>query len=199
MIIAISGIDGVGKTTVAKELAGLIPGSRHVKFPDRSTPTGQVIDQMLRDKRTHDPVTFQALNVVNRLEHRAEILEASRSNLNHLVCDRYTEDAFVYGGQDGLPLVWLKTITSVLPEADLHVLLTMDPMLVDSDRLAGRDREVYEQRGAKGLLSQALRFHEIWRSHEGDPRWVTYETSTFSPAHIASTIACDVRDMLEVL
>jgi dTMP kinase len=198
MIIAISGIDGVGKTTIAKELVEMLTGSKYVKFPDRTTPTGQVIDQMLRDKRTHDPVTFQALNVVNRLEHISEIMEAKGLRTNHLVCDRYLQDAFVYGGQDGLDEDWLKLITGTIHDADLHVLLTMDPVLVDSDRLKGRDREVYEQRGVQGLLSQALRFKLLWDQHRGNPRWVEYETSTFSPARIASAIACDVRDLMDV-
>jgi thymidylate kinase len=193
MIIEIEGCDGVGKTTVARLLAEKI-GAEYFKFPDRSTPTGKVIADMLTGKTMLEATTFQALNIVNRLEKAAELDQCYASKFNHCVCDRYVQSAVVYGSQDGLDPAWLATVagTQAIPEADLHVLLWMDPTALDAERLAGRDREIYESRGVKGLVAQELRFLQIWQAHESDPRWVKYSTDERSANTIAEMVHSDL-------
>lgn len=188
MIIEIEGCDGVGKTTVAKKLAERI-GAAYLKFPDRTTPTGQVIDVMLTEAMAHDPVVFQALNVVNRLEYARQLL-FSQGAFQHAVCDRYEQSAYVYGEQDGLDPAWLRTIMHRVPLADLHVLLFMDPNLLDGQRLKGRDREVYEKRGVEGLRDQQRRFMEIWHAHifNHEPGWVAFNAETCDADFIVNAV-----------
>jgi dTMP kinase len=199
MIIEIEGCDGVGKTTVAKLLAEKI-GAQYLKFPDRTTPTGKVIDTMLRGggwlgEKTYldmEPTTYQALNVVNRLEHFGTLDRCHQNQALHLVCDRYIQSAFVYGGQDNVNPEWLADLMLCFPPPDLHVLLWVDPETLDAERLAGRDREVYESRGVKGLVSQSIRFMQIWAQHESDPRWVKYNSNERSANTIAEMVISDL-------
>ena len=191
MVVEIEGCDGVGKTTVAKLLAEKIV-AQYLKFPDRTTPTGRVLGDMLTSKVPHDPVTFQSLCVVNRLEHFETLDRCHQNQVLHLVCDRYIQSAFVYGGQDNVNPEWLADLMLCFPPPDLHVLLWVDPETLDAERLAGRDREVYESRGVKGLVSQSVRFMGIWAQHESDPRWVKYNTAERSANTIAEMVHSDL-------
>ena len=197
MIVEIEGCDGVGKTTVAKLLAAKL-GSQYLKFPDRTTPTGHVLGDMLTHKVPHDPVTFQSLCVVNRLEHFGTLDRCHQNQVLHLVCDRYIQSAFVYGGQDNVNPEWLADLMLCFPAPDLHVLLWVDPETLDAERLAGRDREVYESRGVKGLVSQSIRFMQIWAQRESDPRWVKYNTAERSANTIAEMVRSDLDYIKEV-
>lgn len=175
MLIELEGCDGVGKTTVAKLLAAKL-GAGYLKFPDRSTPTGAVIDRMLRGELTPEPVVFQALCVVNIFEHMADIEAALRSCRYHVVCDRWVQSAFVYGASDGLSEDWLYEVMRPVPDADLHVLLYMEPARIEGERLAGRDREIYERRGLQGVQDQQERFADRWAAHYPSPYWLSIDT-----------------------
>lgn len=164
MLIAIEGIDGVGKTTLAKALAEKI-GALYLKFPDRRTQTGVVLDQALRSDNGFGqlgPVTFQALQCTNRLEKWHQLAAAAGSPTIHVVADRYVASGYVYGKLDGLAPSWLDTVFAPFPTADLQVLLVADVAKVDGERLAGRDREVYERKGLAGLRAQHEAFTQLW-------------------------------------
>ena len=191
MLIEIEGCDGVGKTTVAKMLAEKI-GAKYLKFPDRSTPTGMLLDVMLREPHSFESTLFQALNVVNRLEHLKDLCSAKLEGVD-VVCDRYEQSAYVYGVMDGLDEAWLHTIMTTEPKADLHVLLYMDPLTLDTQRLAGRDREQYERKGVAGLALQSLAFRTLWEARRDDPCWVVYDSGKMSAETIVSAIVGCLR------
>jgi thymidylate kinase len=202
MIIEIEGCDGVGKTTVSKMLAEKI-GALYLKFPDRESPTGKIIDGILREKETSlygmdftKAVTFQALNVVNRGEKIPLLILASEDSENHVVCDRYEQSVYVYGTLDGLDRVWIQSAMMTTPEADWHVLLRMDPTLLDGARLAGRDREVYESEGVEGLRAQQLAFSEIWAGHIQHSNWMVFDSGALPAKVIVQAIANAVREVL---
>jgi thymidylate kinase len=176
MLISISGLDGVGKTTLAKALAQKL-ACGYLKFPDRNTLSGQVIAAALSGTRPVSPVVMQALQVCNRLERWPALCAARGSLAAHLVCDRYTADGLVYGMQDGLPEAVLRAWDVAAPAPDLAILLTAPCELIDGKRLAGRDREIYEGRGLAGLRDQEARFLALWEPQRGLVTWPVFDTS----------------------
>jgi thymidylate kinase len=206
VIIAIEGVDGVGKTTLAKTLANRL-GAVYQKFPDRTTISGSAIDYALRGRPASSCMSaecFQALNTVNRLECLEHLTKAAGSATNHLVCDRYTMSSLVYGGLDGLPHDWLVTVAEKpLPEADLQVLLTANPNKIECGRLAGRDREHYEQGGVAIVTALQARFEALWcaRGCCCEPvlvwghRWKVVDTSHAN----AAEVLCRVEGWVQFL
>jgi dTMP kinase len=187
VIIAIEGLDGCGKTTVSKLLAARL-GAPYLKFPDRTTASGKVIDAALRHGALIFPESFQALQVVNRVEKLPWLVAASRHGLQHVVCDRYTASGLVYGMQDGLHRRDLEDWNACLPLPDLNVLLSVDPVCIDGVRLKGRDREVYESRGLQGLEDQAKRFDDLWAERKDNPTWRTFIGPERSPQDLVNAI-----------
>lgn len=190
MIIAIEGLDGCGKTTLAKLLAARLAGA-YLKFPNRETTSGRCIDLQLRHRTVMWPESFQALQVVNRIEQLPTLVRSKGSPVCHCVCDRYTASAVVYGMQDGLSEADLATWNQSLPKPDLNILLSVDPVCIDRDRLKGRDREVYENRGVQGLEDQARRFEKMWMEHDADPRWRVFIGPERSPQDLV-TVICHI-------
>jgi dTMP kinase len=200
MIIAIEGLDGCGKTTVSKLLANMLDGT-YLKFPDRTTTSGKVIDKALRYHQDGQPIcilppeAFHALQVVNRVEKHKELWSASAARREHVVCDRYTASGLVYGTQDGLDRKVLEVWNTCLMAPDLNVLLSVDPVCIDGERLRGRDREVYESRGLQGFDDQARRFEALWAEHKEDPRWRVFIGLCWSPADLATAICHVVAEL----
>lgn len=138
-LIAVEGIDGVGKTTLAMGLEKL--GCVYFKMPDRSTPTGRLLNDYLNRR-----LTFSDNVLVN--ERAAQLLfgacalssyDAIESKLaagKTVVVDRYifsglayhaasTVDDDIYTWTDVLKLI--AETYGMLPAADHVVYLDMQP------------------------------------------------------------------------
>jgi dTMP kinase len=189
MIISIEGVDGVGKTKVAKALAGRL----HIcyqKFPDRTTESGKLLAAVLQGQARIHPVAFQALQIANRLE-QLPLLHHAYQGGTHLVCDRYTLSGAVYGRLEGLRMGWLLSMLRAVPAANVEVLLTCDVKKLDGERLAGRDREMYETGGVERLAQTQSKFEGFFETRETNrrARWLKYDTTYVAPEIIAKRIA----------
>lgn len=199
MLIVLEGIDGVGKTSVGRALAKrLNAGFR--EFPDRGSPTGELIDAYLkrdlivsslqlgldgsrefdRDRRA-GALVHQALQVCNRLEVLMDLVQATHPgvvghNLSEtdLVLARYTASGLVYGQLDGLDPTWLEGVLGVLPEADVNLLLELEPKLA-LERRAARDGAAVQPELYEGKLQMAEKLHglyqQLWVRHHREPGW----------------------------
>lgn len=193
MIITIEGLDGCGKTTLGRLLAKRL-ACAYLKFPDRATTSGRCIDAYLRQRAFMWPECFQALQVVNRIEKAQTLFGCVNEPSRHCVCDRYTASGLVYGMQDGLARADLEAWNAILPSPDLSILLAVDPVCIDGERLKGRDREVYEARGLNGLEDQVRRFEALWAEHHDDPRWRVFAGPDRSPAELVYAICAIVLE-----
>lgn len=180
MLIVLEGADSAGKTFHAERLAKRLNATLD-SYPNYSTPVGQMIRQWLMGKWWVDakdtdvePLasieahTFQALQVMNRLEH-LDALKVSMAK-GDVVLSRYFMSGVVYGSDDGIPAAWLESIHSVFPQPDLHILLDIDVETSLSRRPERRD--VYEKQTDKMKRVVDL-YRNIWnaRQYRDAARW----------------------------
>lgn len=99
-LIVIEGVDRSGKSTQCKKLVQSLEKmnikSKLINFPDRSTTTGKLIDEYLKNKECKLPdEAIHLLFTANRWEN----LEKMKSLLNEgvtLVVDRYSYSGIVF-------------------------------------------------------------------------------------------------------
>ncbi|KAM3481485.1 hypothetical protein MY8738_004424 [Beauveria namnaoensis] len=179
--IVLEGLDRSGKTTQVKLLEQkFIEQGRLVKlmrFPDRTTPVGQMIDSYLKSTVRMDDHAIHLLFSANRWEAaydfpfraritkpqdykltqactcREEIKSLLESGTN-IVCDRYTHSGMVYSaakGLSGLRLPWARAPDVGLPRPDRVVFLDLDETTARAR--GGWGDEVYE----KGAMQRQVR------------------------------------------
>lgn len=178
MLIVIEGFDGCGKDTVARAVARFL-GCPVQSFPDDSSPhTGAAIRSYLKREwhvRARDgegaldaeaaaqlgAKALQSLALANRLERFDLLANAVGDGENNLVCARYWPSGWVYGQLDGLDRAWIDATNAPFPDADLAVLLDLDPETCLARRQA-RDGQLAPER-YEGKLEIARRGVELYR------------------------------------
>jgi len=203
VIVVIEGIDGCGKTTVVKRLVETLSAqgtqARAMAFPDRSTPTGRVIDGYLRDPERFtglDAYAHQALQTVNRLEKLDELLDDDWVT----VLSRYTQSSFVYGKLDGLGLDWLGSINVAFPMAELNILLRVDAEVGYRRMLArGVTADQYERRGVTWFTDCARAYDALWAVASevvasSGTAWLALEADR-TPEELAAAVAQVLRKL----
>ena len=180
MIICIEGLDSSGKCTQSKLLAEAI-GAKRFAFPSYGTPLGKLIDGHLKrrwmccrtgdDPMDHsqedlDALVFQGLQTANRMEVAPDIVEAAEKG--HVVLDRYWPSGVVYGQADGLDREYLINIHRCLPQADLPILIDINPGISVDRRPERRDR--YES-NMDFMEKVAQLYRELW----GHMNWIVLD------------------------
>jgi dTMP kinase len=184
MMIALEGCDGAGKGTQSERLAKRL-GAVLMKYPDRTTPLGQIIDRWLKGQLVwhgdDEPVALQGLLLANKIEVQAKLVEALRAN-GRVVADRYAASAIAYGGADGVDTNWLSTAHAGLIQPDLYILLDISGE-VAMERIALRKRmqgEKFNDDAYGAVKERVLRASAIYRamasSFTGVP-WVIVQGS----------------------
>ncbi|AGO11109.1 AaceriAFR369Wp [[Ashbya] aceris (nom. inval.)] len=146
-LILIEGLDRVGKSTQAGVLAErLQPQAQLMRFPDRSTPVGEVLDRYLRDRDF--ALADQAAHLLfaaNRWECAARI-EAALAEGKHVILDRYVYSGAAYSAAKAVPrmdLEWCAAADRGLPKPDLTLFLTQHAAAAVQREGYGAER--YEQ------------------------------------------------------
>jgi dTMP kinase len=143
MLIAFEGLDQSGKETQAQHLRERLREAGHkvriLSFPDYGTSIGEEIARALQGEREYGADVMQLLFVANRHERRDAILEWLAGGLI-LLCDRYRASSIAYGEAQGLDAVWLDTIQSFLPPADLTIYVDIAPETAAKRKAHDRDR-----------------------------------------------------------
>jgi len=126
-IIAFEGPDKLGKTTQAKIIAEKL-GWTYIKFPNEKYYSGKIIRSILNEEMPFEPASFQALQILNRLE----TFEHLNPDENYIF-DRYKLSGIVYGLADGLQEEWIREVCDLLPDPDFTLVFTGKPYGKDSD------------------------------------------------------------------
>ncbi|OIW30126.1 hypothetical protein CONLIGDRAFT_702609 [Coniochaeta ligniaria NRRL 30616] len=148
-LIVLEGLDRSGKTTQVKLLeqrfVELGKKVKVMRFPDRSTPIGQMIDSYLRSQTEMDDHVIHLLFSANRWE-AAKQIHSLLSSGTTVLCDRYYYSGIVYSAakqNPSLSLGWARHPEVGLPRPDLVLFLDLD-----EDRARARGGwggEVYER------------------------------------------------------
>ncbi|KAL9935471.1 hypothetical protein V8E36_005819 [Tilletia maclaganii] len=142
-LIVIEGLDRSGKSTQVGRLAhalGAAEGrARVVKFPERTTAMGQMIDGYLTKKAEVDDRAIHLLFSANRWELVPSILKDLEAG-THVICDRYAFSGIAYSNAKGLPFQWCLAPDAGLPLPDLTLFLSLSPEIAAQRAAYGQER-----------------------------------------------------------
>ena len=164
LFVTFEGVEGSGKTTVAKAIAENLRQKGLtvvVTAEPGTTSVGRQIRQLLAtvDERTAWTETF--LFLADRAEHVAKVIKPALERGEIVLCDRFTDSTIAYQGFGlGLPLEWLTQLNSIATNGlvpDLTLLLDIDPEI----GLKRSQREtVFERRSLD--FHQRVRWGYLW-------------------------------------
>jgi dTMP kinase len=172
--ILLEGVDRCGKTTQAKLLLQRFlqmgVAATALRFPDRTTPTGRIIDEYLQQQQEVDDHSIHLLFSSNRWEAARKIQNLLQAGTT-IVCDRYAYSGVAFSAakvvnvnvnvdddvppQDGtagesrtyrplLDLEWCKAPDRGLPAPDCVLFLDLS-----ADQAEARGGYVYTWKGPK--------------------------------------------------
>ena len=147
LMIVFEGLDKSGKSTqvgwLVKALVDSGLKAEAVRFPDRLTPVGILIDQFLNKKITMAPEAIHLLFSANRWEKRVE-MEQKLAQQTHLVLDRYAYSGVAYTAAKGkYTQDFLKNPDRGLLRPDIVFYMDVDPTAAQQRGDYGE--EVYEK------------------------------------------------------
>jgi dTMP kinase len=155
--IVVEGLDRAGKSTQVAKLANEL-NCKAIKFPDRTTAIGTMIDSYLAQKSEVDDRAIHLLFSANRWEASQSILKKLEQGEN-VVCDRYAFSGIAYSNakvsscryrrrssidvdRKGLDYEWCRSPDIGLPRPDLTIFLHLTPE--EAAKRGGYGDERYE-------------------------------------------------------
>lgn len=109
-MIVIEGADRVGKSTHAAQLVEKLQElghpAKYLKFPDRTTVIGKIIDEYLKKSQSVDDHVVHLLFSANRWEWFEKMMQELVSGTN-LIVDRYAFSGVAYSGAKNVSFIAL--------------------------------------------------------------------------------------------
>jgi dTMP kinase len=171
--VVLEGVDRCGKTTqsaaLLKKLMTAGMAAAALRFPDRTTQTGVLINSYLQSSSNLDDRAVHLLFSANRWEAADHLTEQLASGTN-VVCDRYAYSGVAFSSAkvkaDGvtpkLPLDWCQAPDIGLPAPDCVIFLDLSP--ADAESRGGYGGERYEKRDMQVRVRQ--RFSDLQKMDE---------------------------------
>ncbi|KAJ3806081.1 thymidylate kinase-domain-containing protein [Lentinula lateritia] len=177
--VVVEGLDRSGKTTQAEIMRRRIQeGGREVvciKFPDRSTPIGKMIDSYLHSQSDLDDHVVHLLFSANRWEFASTILSYLEQG-KIILCDRYAFSGIAFS-LSPITLPWARAPDSALPSPDLTLFLDISPEVALTRGGYGEER--YEkadmQRRVRNVFEEIGRQVSATVGEAGNGRWVVVD------------------------
>ncbi|KAJ2158028.1 hypothetical protein GGF46_004080 [Coemansia sp. RSA 552] len=147
LFILFEGCDRSGKTTQSTRLVQALcdagVAAKLVKFPDRTTAIGKMIDGYLSQKTALNDQAIHLLFSANRWEAMEQMRADLESGVT-LVVDRYAFSGVAFSAAKGLDLKWCKAPDAGLIAPDRVFFMDIHPD--DAAKRAGYGEELYERR-----------------------------------------------------
>ncbi|KAF2665458.1 thymidylate kinase [Microthyrium microscopicum] len=164
IFIVIEGLDKAGKSTQCARLVANIRDKLNkpvvqMRFPDRTTPTGKMINDYLKGDTEVDDHTIHLLFSANRWEAAPRIRELLLNGTS-VVVDRYYWSGIVYSlakERDDLTFKWARGCDIGLPMPDRCFFLDLDPTLA-RQRGGGYGEERYEKEAVQLKVREKFEF-----------------------------------------
>ncbi|KAH7922332.1 thymidylate kinase [Leucogyrophana mollusca] len=157
--IVIEGLDRSGKSTQAQILHERLTNAKTpvelIKFPDRTTAIGKMIDSYLRSESELDDRAIHLLFTANRWELASHITTLLASGTT-VIADRYAFSGIAFSARKGLPYEWCRGPDVGLPAPDLTLFLNIEPAVARARGGYGEERYEREevQRGVRELFEK---------------------------------------------
>ncbi|OZJ02075.1 hypothetical protein BZG36_04960 [Bifiguratus adelaidae] len=146
-LVVVEGCDRAGKSTQCSLLVEYLQSSgikaHLLKFPNRTTPIGTMIDSYLSNKSQLDDRAIHLLFSANRWEAMDEMEKLIQSGVT-LVVDRYAYSGVAFSAAKGLDLTWCKSCDVGLITPD--VVIFLDLPIEDAMKRGGFGEERYEKK-----------------------------------------------------
>ncbi|KAJ5108649.1 hypothetical protein N7456_005324 [Penicillium angulare] len=161
-LIVVEGLDRAGKSSQCEMLREYLSKGgnavKYIRFPDRTTPIGQLIDSYLRGSANQDDHSIHLLFSANRWE-LAKSIEQDIASGTTVIVDRYSYSGAVYSAAKGNPTLsldwaWLPEIG--LPRPDICLFLSISAE--EAAKRGGYGAERYENE------TMQTRVRELFRS-----------------------------------
>ncbi|CAE6513825.1 unnamed protein product [Rhizoctonia solani] len=158
--IVIEGLDRSGKSTQCARMVSRIEGQgkavKSIKFPDRTTEIGKLIDAYLQSKAEVDDHTIHLLFSANRWELASSIKSLLGSGTN-IVCDRYAYSGLAFSAakqKPNLSYEWCLGPDIGLPAPDAAFFLEVSPAV--ARQRGGYGQERYENEEMQAAVRQTF-------------------------------------------
>ncbi|GAM18940.1 hypothetical protein SAMD00019534_021150 [Acytostelium subglobosum LB1] len=130
LFILFEGVDRVGKSTQVQALTNYMSTTlslptKQLRYPDRTTQTGVIINSYLQSATQLDDRALHLLFSANRWESRDNILTELKNGTN-LIVDRYAYSGVAYSAAKGIDYDWCFNCEKGLPAPDVIFYLHMD-------------------------------------------------------------------------
>ncbi|KAI9744211.1 MAG: Thymidylate kinase [Claussenomyces sp. TS43310] len=169
--IVVEGLDRSGKTTQVLKLVQELRSQRRyvkqIRFPDRTTMIGGMIDAYLQSKSDLEDHVIHLLFSANRWE-LADQIKSLISQGCTIICDRYYYSGMIYSAaklNPGLPLSWAREPDVGLPRPDLVIFLDLEPQ--EAEKRGGFGDEKYERKEMQRNVRRL--FYEL-RDSDGEEK-----------------------------
>ncbi|KAJ5512177.1 hypothetical protein N7463_001729 [Penicillium fimorum] len=160
-LIVVEGLDRAGKSSQCEMLRDSLSRQgqevKYIRFPDRTTPIGKLIDSYLRGTSHQDDHSIHLLFSANRWEI-AKSIEKDITNGTTVIVDRYSYSGVVYSAAKANPtlsLEWAWQPEIGLPRPDICLFLSISPE--EAAKRGGFGAERYENEAMQTRVRELFR------------------------------------------
>lgn len=182
--IVIEGLDRSGKSTQTsflhnrlqdlQDAGATTPKVVLLKFPDRTTAIGKMIEAYLHSESDLDDRAIHLLFSANRWE-LASTITAHLAQGTTVLADRYSFSGIAYSVRKGLSYEWCRAPEIGLPAPDLTLFLDISPEVAATRGGYGQERYEKEevQKGVRQVFDKIGR--AVQEDDEGEGKWVVID------------------------
>jgi dTMP kinase len=195
MFIVFEGLDRSGKSTQCELLVKTLQSRgetvEHMRFPNRTTPIGQMINNYLTGQSNLEDHVVHLLFSANRWEFAKQIEQLVAEGVTVIV-DRYSYSGAVYSAAKQIPtmdLAWCRQPEVGLPRPD--VCLFLDISSEDAAKRGGFGTERYEK---QELQARVRDLYAEMRDHDDEREDIVVINAGGSVEDVAAKILSVVTD-----